>query len=190
MSILFVTGNKNKFAETQKILEGVDLINSKIDLPELQGASVQEIAIDKCREARRQLGGEFAILTEDTSLCFNAMGNLPGPYIKWFMKSLGHDGINKMISGFNDNSAHALCIFALSLPENPDEIILFEGRCDGHIVMPRGNNDFGWDAIFQCMSGLTFAEMSKTEKNEISHRANALKKLNQFIVVNQKKSEF
>lgn len=42
-----------------------------------------------------QLGS--AVMVEDTSLCFNAMHGLPGPYIKWFLEKLGHDGLNKML---------------------------------------------------------------------------------------------
>lgn len=59
-----------------------------------------------------QVGG--AVMVEDTSLCFNAMGGLPGPYIKWFLKKLGHDGLNRMLAGFDDKSAYAQCIFAYS----------------------------------------------------------------------------
>ena len=51
-------------------------------------------------------------MVEDTSLCFNAYGGLPGPYIKWFLKNLGHDGLNRMLAGFDDKTAYAQCIFA------------------------------------------------------------------------------
>ena len=58
------------------------LTNTKIDLPELQGEP-EEISREKCRLAAEQVGG--AVITEDTSLCFNALNGLPGPYIKWFL---------------------------------------------------------------------------------------------------------
>lgn len=51
-------------------------------------------------------------MVEDTSLCFNAYGGLPGPYIKWFLQKLGHEGLNAMLAGFEDKSAYAQCIFA------------------------------------------------------------------------------
>jgi inosine triphosphate pyrophosphatase len=51
-------------------------------------------------------------MVEDTSLCYNAYGGLPGPYIKWFLKKLGHEGLNAMLAGFEDKSAYAQCIFA------------------------------------------------------------------------------
>ena len=53
-------------------------------------------------------------MVEDTSLCFNAYEGLPGPYIKWFLKALGHEGLPKMLAGFDDKSAYAQCIFAYS----------------------------------------------------------------------------
>lgn len=53
-------------------------------------------------------------MVEDTSLCFNACGGLPGPYIKWFLAKLGHDGLNRMLVGFEDKTAYAQCIFAFT----------------------------------------------------------------------------
>ena len=55
------------------------LVNQKVDLPELQGEP-DEISREKCRLAAEQVGG--AVIVEDTSLCFNALNGLPGPYIK------------------------------------------------------------------------------------------------------------
>ena len=178
-ALTFVTGNAKKLAEVKQIL-GADanLISEKIDLPELQGESAQDIAREKCRTAMRILGRP--VLTEDTCLCFDAMDGLPGPYIKWFLKKLGHSGLNKMLDGFTNRKAYALCIFALGNPDS-DEIMLFEGRCDGIIVQARGPNNFGWDPIFQ-PDGFTqtFAEMEKQTKNSISHRSRALEKLKQY----------
>ena len=54
------------------------------------------------------------VLVEDTSLGFHAYKGLPGPYIKWFLEKLGHDGLNKMLVGFGDTSAFAQCTFAFS----------------------------------------------------------------------------
>ena len=82
-SITFVTGNKKKLEEVQRILGAsipFELTNQKIDLPELQG-DPEEIAIEKCKIAAKTVGG--AVITEDTSLCFNALSGLPGAYIKW-----------------------------------------------------------------------------------------------------------
>ena len=95
----FITGNKNKLLEVQAILgDTVDLRNQSIDLPELQG-TIEEISKDKCRRAAEavtllcptnsrniltntQVQGP--VLVEDTCLCFNALKELPGPYMYVF----------------------------------------------------------------------------------------------------------
>ena len=93
------------------------------------------------------------------------------------MKAIGTDGIVRLLHGFSDKTAYALCIFAYS--EGPgSEPIVFEGRCDGIIVDARGPQKFGWNSIFEPQqSDKTFSEMTEAEKNAISHRSKALEKL-------------
>jgi inosine triphosphate pyrophosphatase len=67
---------------------------------------------------------------------------------KWFMASLGHQGLNNLLAAYEDKSAKAICTFAYS-PGPGHEPILFQGITDGKIVPPRGPPDFGWDAIFE-----------------------------------------
>ena len=88
------------------------------------------------------------VFCEDTSLCFNALGGLPGVYIKWFLTKLGHDGLNKMLSAYEDKSAYAQCIFAFT-PGPHEEPQIFVGRVPGKIVPARGPTDFGWDPVFE-----------------------------------------
>ena len=57
-----------------------------------------------------------AVLVEDTSLCFNAYKGLPGPYIKWFLKGIGPEGLAKMVQPFEDKTAYAMCIIAYMAP--------------------------------------------------------------------------
>ncbi|RAQ99808.1 Ham1-like protein [Stemphylium lycopersici] len=164
----FITGNKNKLAEVQAILSGViELRNQNVDLVEIQG-TVEEVTKDKARRAAEAVQGP--VLVEDTCLCFKAMNDLPGPYIKWFMLSLGPSNLHKMLSGFDDKSAQAVCTFGYC--EGPGkEAILFQGRTDGKLVESRGSTVFGQ----------TYAEMDKSEKNKISHRAKALDKLKEWL---------
>lgn len=182
-SVTFVTGNANKLREVQAILASakhIVLDSHKLDLPELQAKTAREVSIDKCKRAVEILGKP--VITEDTCLCFNALNGLPGPYIKWFLDSVGHDGLNKMLAGFEDKTAYALCTFAYC--ESPGaEIHVFEGITEGRIVPARGPANFGWDPIFEPGSsgGLTYAEMEAAEKNKISHRARALEKLQAFF---------
>ena len=177
--LTFVTGNVNKLKEVNQMLpSNIKLINKKIDLPELQG-DVLDIIKEKTRMAYDHIKGP--VLVEDTSLCFNALNGLPGPYIKWFLKSIGHIGLNNLLNAYIDKTAYAQCIFGLKIDEKSD-IQLFIGQCPGEIVLPRGPNTFGWDPIFLPNNKeKTFAEMSSIEKNKISHRSIALNKLCQYL---------
>eukprot|EP01088_Endostelium_zonatum_P011607 TRINITY_DN25759_c0_g1_i1.p1 TRINITY_DN25759_c0_g1~~TRINITY_DN25759_c0_g1_i1.p1 ORF type:complete len:235 (-),score=51.98 TRINITY_DN25759_c0_g1_i1:30-662(-) len=174
--LVFVTGNANKLKEVKAIIEAqcgsVNLVSQNVELPELQGTP-EEISKEKCRIASKVLGNR-AVIVEDTCLCFNALGGLPGPYIKWFLEKLGHEGLNRMLMGWEDKSAYALCVF--SYMEGPDsEPIVFAGKTDGRIVPARGPNAFGWDPIFQPDGfDVTYAEMDKDIKNTISHRRRSL----------------
>ncbi|KAH7033333.1 inosine triphosphate pyrophosphatase-like protein [Microdochium trichocladiopsis] len=174
----FITGNANKLAEVKAILEpaGITVNNQSLDLPEIQG-TVEEVTLEKCRVAADLVKGP--VLVEDTCLCFNALGGLPGPYIKWFMKSIGHEGLNNLLAAYDDKSAEAVATFGFSKgPGHPP--LLFQGRTDGKIVPARGPTFFGWDPVFE-YEGQTYAEMDKAAKNKISHRYKALEKLRVWI---------
>ena len=187
-TLTFVTGNENKLKEVQKILSAGDdlpyeITNQKVDLPELQGDPIT-IAKEKCRLAAAKVNGPC--FTEDTALSFNALNGMPGPYIKWFLETCGHDGLNKMLQGFADKSAYAETVVAFTKGGPDDEIHVFDGRTEGEIVPPRGSLDFGWDPIFQTVTrdGViqTYAEMSKEDKNAISHRGKSFEKLRKFLL--------
>ncbi|KAK3542654.1 hypothetical protein QTP86_031477 [Hemibagrus guttatus] len=140
-------------------------------VPEYQGEP-DEISVQKCKEAARQIDGP--VIVEDTCLCFKALGGLPGPYIKWFLDKLKPEGLYKLLAGFEDKSAWALCTFAFS-PGKEAPVQLFRGITEGKIVEPRGPRDFGWDPCFQPDGyDKTYAELPKDVKNSISHRYRAL----------------
>lgn len=156
------------------------LVPKKIDLPEYQGEP-DEISIKKCQEAVKEVQGP--VIVEDTCLCFNALGGLPGPYIKWFLTKLRPEGLCKMLAGFEDKSAYALCTFAYSTGNPEDPVKLFRGKTLGKIVDPRGPRDFGWDPCFQPDNfDQTYAEMPKAMKNTISHRYKALRELADYFI--------
>lgn len=183
-TLTFVTGNAKKLEEVRAILGTnfpLELISHKLDLPELQGG-VDEVSIKKCQEAARRL--KTPVLIEDTALCFNALGGLPGPYIKWFLEKLEPEGLFKLLTGWEDKSAEAVCTFAYCTGNCEDlNVILFQGITKGKIVNPRGSRDFGWDCVFQ-PEGYehTYGELPKQEKNKISHRYKALEKLRTYFI--------
>ncbi|OCH94490.1 Maf/Ham1 protein [Obba rivulosa] len=178
--LTFVTGNANKLKEVQAILaeSQIEIDSQDLDIPEVQGTT-QEVALAKCKRAAELLGGPC--ITEDTALCFEALHGLPGPYIKHFMKELGHEGLNTLLVGFPTTAAWALCTFAYSAGPGT-EPILFEGRTDGRIVPARGPTKFGWDPCFEPQGfDQTYAEMPAEQKNKISHRYRALEKLQAYL---------
>ena len=82
-TLTFVTGNAKKLEEVIAILGSnfpYEVVSQKIDLPEYQGTP-EEICIEKCREAAKIVKGP--VITEDTCLCFNALGGLPGIAVVW-----------------------------------------------------------------------------------------------------------
>ena len=139
MTVTFVTGNQNKLKEVRAILgeEHADkftLEARKVDLPELQGEP-EDIAKEKVMLAAGQIDGPT--LVEDTSLCYNALHGLPGPYVKWFLDKLGHEGLNKMLAGYADKSAYAQCVFAyVDGPKGEPKV--FVGTTAGTINAARG----------------------------------------------------
>ncbi|KAH0739067.1 hypothetical protein KY290_037772 [Solanum tuberosum] len=171
-SVTFVTGNAKKLEEVRAILgQSIPFQSLKLDLPELQGEP-EDISKEKARIAAKEVNGP--VLVEDTCLCFNALKGLPGPYIKWFLQKIGHEGLNNLLMAYEDKTAYAMCIFSLALGPNT-EPMTFVGKTLGRIVPARGPNDFGWDPIFQPHGyDQTYAEMPKEEKNKISHRGKAL----------------
>jgi len=186
--ITFVTGNKKKLEEVVRILSksnesssplAFSISNQKIDLPELQGDPL-EIAKEKCALAAKEVMGP--VITEDTSLCFTALKDMPGPYIKWFLEKCGHEGLNDMIAFSEDKSGYAQTVVGFC-PGPGQEVVVFDGRTRGIVVPARGSLDFGWDPIFQPDEGdgFTYAEMSKGAKDSISHRSRAFGKLRSYL---------
>uniref|UniRef100_A0A6M2DJW5 Inosine triphosphate pyrophosphatase n=1 Tax=Xenopsylla cheopis TaxID=163159 RepID=A0A6M2DJW5_XENCH len=180
-TLTYVTGNAKKLEEVIAIL-GKNfprtLDSYKIDLPELQG-EIDEICIKKCQAAAKHL--DKPVIIEDTCLCFNALHGLPGPYIKWFLEKLHPEGLHKLLTGWEDKSAQAVCTFAYSSGAG-GEVILFKGITEGTIVEPRGSRDFGWDACFQPNGyDKTYGELPKEIKNQISHRSKALEKVREYF---------
>ncbi|KAF4507595.1 hypothetical protein G6O67_004077 [Ophiocordyceps sinensis] len=175
--VTFVTGNHNKLREVKAILEPTIRIQSTaLDLDEIQG-TIDDVTEYKCHKAADLVNGP--VLVEDTALCFHALGELPGPYIKWFLSAIGLEGLNNLLAAYTDKSADAVCTFGYS-PGPGQKPLLFQGRCPGNIVPSRGPSHFGWDPIFE-FRGQTFAEMNGAQKNAISHRARALKLLQDWF---------
>ncbi|MEO5351512.1 MAG: hypothetical protein H7836_17985, partial [Magnetococcus sp. YQC-3] len=123
-SYLQSRGNKGKLEEVQKLLPSVKQLD--IDLPEIQGLDPKEILKEKLLVAQRHSNDAFIV--EDTSFTIEGMNGLPGPLCKWFLKSIGNEGVVKLTSLFG-NKAYATSMIGYS-NENK-EIMFFEGIIKG-----------------------------------------------------------
>ena len=179
MQLSFITGNSNKLNEFRQILgSDIELEQLNIDLPEIQEIDARKVVEAKLKEAVKHTGN--IVIVEDTGLFFNAWNNLPGVFIKWFLNTVGNDGITRMLEPFDDKTAYAQVIVGLA--SRDIEPVFFEGRVDGRIIPPRGKSNFGWDPIFiPGNSDKTYGEMDKDEKNNISMRYIAVRKLKDYI---------
>ncbi len=176
MTLYFLTGSKNKFEEVKSVLPTVEQLD--IDLPEIQEVNAREIIKAKLLEAISHKKAEFIV--EDTSLYFDCLNGLPGPLIKWFMKTIGNKGLFNIVEKLENTKAEAKTIIAYA--KNPEEIYYFEGLIKGKIVSPKGKSGFGWDPIFQPKGySKSFAELTQEEKNDMSMRRIALNKLKEFM---------
>lgn len=174
--IYFLTGSANKFSEVKSILNNIEQLD--IDFPEIQEIDAEKIIKNKLQEALKYKKQEFIV--EDTSLYLDCLNGLPGPLIKWFLKTIGNKGLYDIAEKLGNSGAQAKTIIGYS--NSSGEINFFEGTLRGQIVSPCGENGFGWDEIFM-PSGhdKTFAQMKPHEKNEISMRRNSVNKLKEFL---------
>jgi non-canonical purine NTP pyrophosphatase (RdgB/HAM1 family) len=177
MALYFITGSKNKFEEVKAIVDDVEQF--ELDLTEIQEIDAHKVISTKLFESQAALKEHKQVIVEDTSLYLDALNGLPGPLIKWFMKTVGNEGLYKIASAFGNFGAEAKTIIGYTDGKKVD---FFEGVIKGSIVEPRGETTFGWDPIF-IPEGYTktFAEMSPDEKNAISMRKIAAEKLKTYL---------
>ncbi|MEK7563951.1 MAG: non-canonical purine NTP pyrophosphatase [Patescibacteria group bacterium] len=154
-NITFVTGNKNKVMEAERIL-GFKLEHIDIDLDEIQGLDPMVIADHKVREAYIKVGEPIFIL--DQSIYISCLNGFPGPLIKWFWESVTLQKICKIAENFNDYSIRTESIVTYF---DGNEINHFRGEIFGTLPKePRGEKGWGWDAMFiPNGSTKTYAEM-------------------------------
>jgi len=169
-----VTQSEGKLREFERILNR-KLELYRLDLPEIQTIDVEEVVTHKVKHAYQELG--TPVMIEETGLYFDAWNGLPGALIKWFVTTIGGDGICAMMHEFPDRRALAKTVIATydgqTLPR------IFVGEVEGSIATaPAGTGGFGWDNIFIPKGAeKTFAEMSPEEKDTYSMRRQALENM-------------
>jgi non-canonical purine NTP pyrophosphatase (RdgB/HAM1 family) len=184
MRAVFVTTNENKLREAERIL-GVELGKVGPEVPEVQSLDFAEVAAHKASAAREALGSPpYPVLVEDSGLVIGAWNGLPGALTKWFLSSVGNEGILGMLSG-EDRAARAVC--AVAVADAGGEVRVFEGVVWGEVGGGRGararggGGGCGWDPIFVPRgSRLTYAQMGE-DKHKDSHRARAFREVRGWL---------
>lgn len=181
MRICFATTNIRKFKELKGILN-VELTQICEDIMELQG-SMRQIVEHKLDQAVLFIGENEAVIVDDTGISMDALGGFPGVYAKDFLK-IGFTKINEILDRMGNNRATVFC--GLGIAHKKDGKVtknMFVGELSGRIVEPRDaistefNDIFLPDGLDKC-----FSEMSIEEKNEISYRGIAGRKLLEYMV--------
>lgn len=170
--VRFVTGNADKLREVQDVL-GIAVEGVALELEELQTTDVTALVRHKLQQAHARV--QQPVLVEDTALVFAAWGELPGPFVKHFLRHLGPAGMVRALEPFGDMRAEAVSVIGYH-----DGVLahIFEGRVSGFLVPPRGGQGFGWDPVFQpAGSERTYGEMVAADKEGHSMRTLALRQL-------------
>lgn len=189
--IIFATGNAHKMIEIREILKDLDaeILSMKeagIDVEiEENGTSFAENAAIKAQALRPYTDG--IILADDSGLVIDALGGEPGIYSARYMEGAPYTERNRnlihRLDGKEgaDRSARFTAAIAASLPDG--RMLLAEGHMEGIIAdAPAGENGFGYDPIlFLPEYGMTSAELDPDEKNRISHRGKALRKMRDML---------
>ncbi len=192
MTIVFATNNQNKLTEIRQLLgdefEVLSLadIDLEGDIPE-DHETLEENAIQKAEFIYKKC--ELPCFADDTGLEIDALDGRPGVYSARYAGEAcrAEDNMAKVLGemeGEDKRSAAFRTVIALI---NNGEVFTFEGKIEGDITTEKkGLYGFGYDPIFQPKGRqVTFAEMWIEQKNELSHRGRAVKKLVEFLKENK-----
>lgn len=177
MQLTFITGNPSKASYVADWLD-CNLNHHNLDLAEIQSLDLREVVQDKAKRAYDIL--QKPVLVEDVSLTFNALGRLPGTYVKWFVQEVGLENLCRLLDSYNDRSATAKICYAVY---DGRQFNFFEGQMTGRIAaQPAGDGGFGFDSIFiNDGHNVTRAQMQDDDYKNASHRYEALTKLSEFL---------
>ncbi len=181
MIVHLVTGNLHKLQEVSYILGRYGIRVEKLEAPklEVQSSSLREIA-RLAAVVSYQLYHK-PVVVDDSGLFINSLNGFPGPYSSYVYKTIGIEGILKLMNGVEDRRAYFEAAVAYT---DGIETKVFTGRVHGRITEePRGAGGFGFDPIFVPDGySVTFAEMGEEVKNRISHRARVFERLAEWLL--------
>ncbi|HKZ21392.1 MAG TPA: RdgB/HAM1 family non-canonical purine NTP pyrophosphatase [Acidimicrobiia bacterium] len=181
--LVVASKNPDKIAEIEKVLvqSGLDIeLVKDLDWPDVEetGATLEENALKKAREVFNATG--LPALADDTGLFVDALGGLPGVNTARFAgdEATYADNVARLLEeleGIEERSASFRTVIALVADAGE---LVAEGVLQGRIAeAPHGNGGFGYDPVFELANSRTLAELDQGQKNDVSHRAIALRNL-------------
>lgn len=197
MKIVVATKNNHKLKELKEMLNMPEIelftmkdMNLDLEIDE-NGKTFEENASIKARALYDALNDNtLTVIADDSGLCVDALDGRPGIFSARYSGGDSKDNNIKLLEELKDvpplkRSAHFECCIAL-INDKVEKI--FTGKCYGLIDKEeRGDNNFGFDPLFYYPKyQKTFGEITPDEKNKVSHRANAVKLLKEFIISNIK----
>mgnify|MGYP001254007937 CR=1 FL=1 len=191
--LLIATKNEGKIRDFHQLLqpygiEVVSLLDLKEEIPDIEetGSTFEENAAIKAETIANQL--KLPTLADDSGLVIDYLNGRPGIYSARYAGENKDDAANieKVLTemhGVSSDKRTARFVCVLAWAEPNQATIFKKGRCEGTIAeQPIGNNGFGYDPIFYPKGfEITMAQMSKQEKNAISHRHNAMIQLEEWL---------
>ncbi len=191
MQFVAATGNKNKLREFKEIFPEHEILSAAeagfLGEVEETGETFAENALLKARAVCKATA--LPALADDSGLCVDALCGAPGVYSARYASKFAPEGwdkgnrafLLKNLEGVENRRAHFACCIALVFPDGRE--LIAEGRTEGTILHEnRGTGGFGYDSLFFSDDlGKSFAEASEEEKNAVSHRGRAMRKLKEML---------
>ena len=186
--IVMASGNNGKIKEAQEILKECKIIPMKelginIDVEEDKETFIGN-AIKKAETIAKKLNGKQC-MADDSGIEIEYLNGFPGVHTKRWLNGTDRErnlAIIEKLQGVPKEKRKIKFITAIALSDG-NKTISVEASIDGYVTeTPRGENGFGFDEIFELEDGKTLAELTDSEKNEISARRKALEKLREKLI--------
>ena len=190
MKLVLASNNRGKLAELQALFAGLDMVlisQSSLGVTEAEEPyrTFVENALTKARHASQSTG--LPAIADDAGLCVDAFGGLPGVDTAFYATQFGYEKgdannvkalLEQLKGQSNRRAALVSTLVALRSKDDPEPLIAV-GRAVGEIIeKPIGDNGFGFDPVMYIPQlGKTFAQLSDSDKNAISHRGKAAQQM-------------
>lgn len=173
--LVLVTQNKHKLAELRPLFEkfGVSFETTSVEKFEIRADDVEAVAHEAAITAYDAL--KRPVVLDDTGLFVDALNGFPGTYSAYVLKAIGNAGILRLMNNIDERAAKFVTAVGYA---DGDAIQTFVGVMSGNIARtPAGEEGFGYDPIFVPQGETrTYAQLSLSEKVNISHRTKAFRK--------------